>query len=54
MKEMFDQVIKNFFKAFEGKKQLTLQECVVPKSDENEFCQNENNQGKPVQLPCGE
>lgn len=37
-----------------GKKQATIQESVVPKSDENELCENENNQGQPVQLPSGE
>jgi len=37
-----------------GKKQATIQESVVPKSEENEFHTNENNQGQSVQLPSGE
>ena len=50
---MFEKIYK-FMEKMKGKKIIVVQENVVPKSDENELCKNENNQGEPIQLPCGE
>jgi hypothetical protein len=49
MLEGYQTVLKNFMNALTGKKE------VVPKEvSENELCENENNQGETVQLPCRE
>jgi len=48
---MFEQ-IKKLMEKVSGKKEIQLD--AVPKSDENELCENKDNQGTPVQLPCGE
>jgi len=46
MMEMFETVMKNFLNALSGKNPVPVQE-----SDENEFHENEDNQGKPVPIP---
>ncbi|MDD4082853.1 MAG: hypothetical protein PHD05_05710 [Sphaerochaetaceae bacterium] len=46
--------MNNILEKILGKKQATLTEKVVPKSEEHELCTNENNQGEGVQLPSGE
>jgi len=46
------EIVKKLIAKMSGKKEIQLD--VVPKSDENELCENENNQGEPVQLPCRE
>ena len=45
--EAYERIVKNFFEAISKKKS-------VMQSDLNEFCENQDNQGEPVQLPSGE
>jgi len=52
--EAYEKIVKDFMKAITGKKEIAVQENVTQKSDSNELCENENNQGNTVQLPCGE
>ena len=48
---MFEK-IRKLMEKHSGKKQETKLE--LAKSDLNEFCENKDNQGEGVQLPCGE
>jgi len=46
--EAYEKIMKNFFEAISKKKEVVVQ------SDLNEFCENQDKQGEPIQLPCGE
>lgn len=48
---MFEK-IRKLMEKYNGKKPIQLEE--VSESDLNEFCENQDNQGEGVQLPCGE
>ena len=53
--EAYERIAKDLMKAISGKKEVVKQsEEIVPKSDENELCENQDNQGETIQLPCGE
>jgi hypothetical protein len=57
--EGYENVMKNFFEAIRKNRKTKIiaqenPEIVVPKSDVNELCENQNDLRETVQLPSGE